>query len=690
MPGKLRVFLSHATGLRAADKDGLSDPYIKLTLGGRTEKSEVVHKTLDPRFDWEFVYAFDSVDTCFMPMDYRDDGIGLVPTPAVLRLEAWDWDKRGPNDSLGKGQMPLAEYRRALEAGDSAEIVVPLEYKPLMGRVQAAGHVHLRLSWQVDGVLPTPMPEPSGLPPPAAPIVTAPPPMRTATGGYVKIFVSRATDLKAADRDGLSDPYVKVRMNQMVERSAVFKKTLSPTFNWEFTFRFEHVDDACRTALEIEAFDHDGGSLNDPLGDGLVALNAHKETLSKWHEPIDLVVALKDKKRIVPTGMLRMGMGGGAGGAGGSASAQPAPRGKLHVHLSRATGLRAADDNGLSDPFIKLMVGGRTELSEVAKKTLNPNFNWDFAFRFDDADDAFGSQLRLEAWDHDQLSMNDALGHGLVALAEHRKALEGGASVDVPVALRYKPVIGAAVPAGQAFITLRWESLKPVSTVNDGKVFLSLSWEPDIPFDPPETAPLLPEPEPEPQKPKPTLLICVSVGVPMTLTLLAWGAGYTVPAVMFAFTFPFICIIAYLMTPLAPPDDDPNEPPLPTMEAYVPGPLLVVLNAIFALIEWGCVLCPHHPRHPHPTALGDTCHALLTPPPLVPQVQSCLRHDPCHPRTSDRAARAAHRPGVTAKHGDHGDRRSGGGVCRDPYNRPGAHHPNHDHDCIARLIRLGN
>ena len=50
--------------------------------------------------------------------------------------------------------------------------------------------------------------------------------------------------------------------------------------------------------------------------------------------------------------------------------------GRIRVHLDRASGLRAADSNGLSDPYITLVFGGRTEQSEVVRKTLNPFFGW--------------------------------------------------------------------------------------------------------------------------------------------------------------------------------------------------------------------------------------------------------------------------------------------------------------------------
>jgi hypothetical protein len=61
--GRLRIRLTHATGLRPADtKAGTSNPFISLQLGGRVAKSQVVPRTLNPRFDSNFIFRFDNVD----------------------------------------------------------------------------------------------------------------------------------------------------------------------------------------------------------------------------------------------------------------------------------------------------------------------------------------------------------------------------------------------------------------------------------------------------------------------------------------------------------------------------------------------------------------------------------------------------------------------------------------------------
>ena len=85
-------------------------------------------------------------------------------------------------------------------------------------------------------------------------------PAAYAEAGVVSVCVHRATNLRAADRNGLSDPYVRVRVGEMVERSEVVPKTLNPTFDWTFTFRYADVHAAARQAVEVQAFDFDSNS----------------------------------------------------------------------------------------------------------------------------------------------------------------------------------------------------------------------------------------------------------------------------------------------------------------------------------------------------------------------------------------------------------------------------------------------
>jgi hypothetical protein len=133
-------------------------------------------------------------------------------------------------------------------------------------------------------------------------------------------------------------------------------------------------------------------------------------------------------------------------------------KGRVRVSLIRAANLRAGDSDGLSDPYMKLKLGGMTEVSAVVKKTLNPRFDWDCTFGFEDRTFAFDATLKIEAWDHDfGVSLDDKLGHGTLQLAEFAALLIEGVRVERTVALQYKPLIGKAVAAGEVFVAVSWE-----------------------------------------------------------------------------------------------------------------------------------------------------------------------------------------------------------------------------------------
>ena len=57
---KFIVHIKKAKGLAAKDRNGLSDPYIKVSLNGGVEKkSKIIYKTLDPVWDEYFIFDID-------------------------------------------------------------------------------------------------------------------------------------------------------------------------------------------------------------------------------------------------------------------------------------------------------------------------------------------------------------------------------------------------------------------------------------------------------------------------------------------------------------------------------------------------------------------------------------------------------------------------------------------------------
>jgi Ca2+-dependent lipid-binding protein len=89
----------------------------------------------------------------------------------------------------------------------------------------------------------------------------------------LEVIVREATGLRAADVTGLSDPYVRITIDDAKDqyrnhewRTPVCKETLTPSWNFSFTteLRVDPLESAA--ALVFDVFDHDVVSLDDFLG----------------------------------------------------------------------------------------------------------------------------------------------------------------------------------------------------------------------------------------------------------------------------------------------------------------------------------------------------------------------------------------------------------------------------------------
>ena len=75
---------------------------------------------------------------------------------------------------------------------------------------------------------------------------------------------------------------------------------------------------------------------------------------------------------------------------------------KLLVTVVKGVDLESKDSNGLSDPYVILKVGTTRCRTQVVPETLNPEFNETFVLRVNQFE-----PVRVEVWDHDQLSQDD-------------------------------------------------------------------------------------------------------------------------------------------------------------------------------------------------------------------------------------------------------------------------------------------
>lgn len=77
----------------------------------------------------------------------------------------------------------------------------------------------------------------------------------------------------------------------------------------------------------------------------------------------------------------------------------------MRVHLYQGKNLPALDSNGLSDPFVKIDFLGEKEKSEIAKKTLYPEYYKTFVFndmKIPEAEDfLYCPPVNFHVYDHD-------------------------------------------------------------------------------------------------------------------------------------------------------------------------------------------------------------------------------------------------------------------------------------------------
>ena len=140
--------------------------------------------------------------------------------------------------------MPLAAL---LRRGCAEELTLPLDGK------KATGHVRIALSW-VDEGAPSAGARPQAAPPAAAPT--------SSPAGTLVVHLRGARGLRAADRGGSSDPYVKLKLGGTERKSKVIKGTVAPV--WDERFEFRGTLGGVRGShLVLAVYDHDGLSFND-------------------------------------------------------------------------------------------------------------------------------------------------------------------------------------------------------------------------------------------------------------------------------------------------------------------------------------------------------------------------------------------------------------------------------------------
>ncbi|XP_075890519.1 synaptotagmin-1-like [Nelusetta ayraudi] len=236
---QLIVGILQAQDLAAMDMGGTSDPYVKVFLLPDKKKkyeTKVQRKNLCPVFNETFIFK----------IPYAELG------GKTLVLQVFDFDRFSKHDMIGEIKIPMnsidlgqpMQLWRDLESGEKEEqeklgdICISLRYVP--------------------------------------------------TAGKLTVNIMEAKNLKKMDVGGLSDPYVKIVLQQNGKRikkkkTTVKKNTLNPYFNESFSFEvpFEQIQ---KVQVVITVYDYDKLGSNDPIGGTFMGYGATGVGLRHWSD----------------------------------------------------------------------------------------------------------------------------------------------------------------------------------------------------------------------------------------------------------------------------------------------------------------------------------------------------------------------------------------------------------------------
>uniref|UniRef100_H2Y6V8 C2 domain-containing protein n=1 Tax=Ciona savignyi TaxID=51511 RepID=H2Y6V8_CIOSA len=343
---------------------GLSDPYVKFKVNGRTVyKSKCCKLTLDPFWHEDFVTELDMA--------------------CKVELRVYDRDRAFTDDFMGAAEIDLASLTPTSE-----EVNLHLADENLN---EELGYINLHASvvaTQVNSRLPHKL------------TVGC----HAGIRGQRTIFpVAVATvqlvsgsNLPARDANGFSDPYVKFTMGKAKKKSKVCYKTLNPVWKDEFIFQLFNNESS---TLDVTVWDKDNYRKDDFIGRcelnlwdierevthslqlGLLDTPGNLLFLITIHdiEPRENSLTSYDLSNLRTRYPLKVPLTSSTQNK--TATFQDLPDvGFAELKVISATGLRAADINGKSDPFCVVQLCNARAQTQTCYKTLDPVWNRVFTF----------------------------------------------------------------------------------------------------------------------------------------------------------------------------------------------------------------------------------------------------------------------------------------------------------------------
>ncbi|XP_049824347.1 rabphilin-3A isoform X2 [Aethina tumida] len=231
--------------------------------------------------------------------------------------------------------------------------------------------------------------------------------------------VYRAKNLIPMDIAGLSDPFCKLNILPTAKtstrlRTKTVHKTRNPEFNEHLAFYDVSEDDLMKKSLHVLVVDDDRYG-HDYMGE--VRIHLAKLRIQKT---IYLTTPLEnfkiEQKGPVPLELNQWFDDDWSRGQILLSLGYSTKRRALLVTVIRCANLLPMDNNGLSDPFVKLQLRPdpyhRKHKSSIKWKNLNPVFNEEFAFETRPTE-LYTQSLYITVFDKDYGKSNDYLG-GLI------------------------------------------------------------------------------------------------------------------------------------------------------------------------------------------------------------------------------------------------------------------------------------
>ncbi|XP_065724082.2 double C2-like domain-containing protein beta isoform X2 [Drosophila suzukii] len=223
----------------------------------------------------------------------------------------------------------------------------------------------------------------------------------------------RARDLPAMDAAGLTDPYCKLNIitpeahtkYTRWQRTKTVHKTRNPEFNETLQFVGVEPEELGNSLLYVALFDDDKYG-HDFLGAAKVCLSTvHSTSQYRISVPLGVEDQYSNAAEMAqnwPNGKMLLSL------------CYNTKRRALVVNVKQCINLMAMDNNGSSDPFVKIQLKpdahkNKKHKTSVKWRTLNPIFNEEFYFEAS-PHDLNKEMLILTVWDKDLGKSNDFLG----------------------------------------------------------------------------------------------------------------------------------------------------------------------------------------------------------------------------------------------------------------------------------------